>query len=271
MSTLWNRKNYIVDQEFISDQYIYEYDIKAANVSVLRAYEKISEEQYQNYLMMPKQLREYNIGMMIKMENNGSMLKSETYNTIQKGIEEAKYQLFMLNNLDDSNVIRVASDAVYVAKKVDGSLPNTIVPVGKGTVQFKVNGPWNMMIKMPSNVILFISFLSDRYDVAVKGIRNELLQFHQPILGFICEILSYITGSDKKSTLYKFKDFYKQYLDRELPIDFYREFNAGSSFRIMNSDIGTQFIDERYKQYLDISFNNFVLRHIYHIIMTYMR
>jgi hypothetical protein len=271
MNALWSRKNYIVDQEFISDRYIYEYDIKAANVSVLRACEKITEEQYLNYLMMPKQLREYNIGMMIKMENNGSLLKSETYNTIQKGIEEAKYQLFTLNNLEDSQVIRVASDAVYVAKKVDGILPVTIVPVGKGTVQFKVNGPWNVMIKMPTNVILFINFLSNGYDITVKGIKDELLQFHQPMLGFICETISYVLAADKKSTLLKFKDFYQQYLNRELPIEFYREFNAGSSFRIMNSDIGSQFIDEKYKNYIDISFNNYILRYLYHIIMTYMR
>lgn len=271
MNALWSRKNYIVDQEFISDRYIYEYDIKAANISILRAFGKLSEEQYLNYLMMPKQLREYNIGMMIKMENDGSVLKSETYAMIQKGIEEAKYQLFMLNNLEDSNVIRVASDAVYVAKKVDGVLPTTVVPVGNGTVQFKVNGPWNVMIKMPSNVILFIKFLSNEYDVTVKGIKDEMLQFHQPILEFICETISYVLGSDKKSTLIKFKDFYQQYLNRELPVEYYREFNAGSSFRVINSTIGTQFIDEKYKQFLDISFNNYVLRHIYHIIMTYMR
>lgn len=268
---LWHRANYIVDQDYISNTYIYEYDLRAANISVLRAFEKINNDIYTKYLSMPKHLREYNIGMLIKEEKE-FYNTSTIYDTIKKGIEEAKQQLFELNGLQDSQIVRIASDAVYVSDSIDKILPHTVVKIGKGSVEFKVNGPWNTMIKFPMNVIVFMGYTPDEdYNVSVKGIDDTVLNLHEPFLGFICKILFYMEHYSKKDTLIVYKDFYNRYINKELPIEYYREFNSGSCFRLQNSDVGTRFLDDQYMSYVDISYNNYILRTLYCIITTYMK
>lgn len=268
---LWKRVNYIIDQEYINNTYIYEYDIRAANVSVLRAYEKIDNDTYAKYLSMPKSLREYNIGMLIREEKE-RFNTSTVYDTIKSGIEEAKHQLFEQNNLQDSQIIRIASDAVYVSDNIGKVLQHTVVELGKGFVEFKVNGPWNTMVKFPMNTILFMGYTPDGdYNISVKGIDNSLLELHEPLLGFICRILFYIEHYSKKDTLIVYKDFYDKYINRELPIEYYREFNSGSSYRLQNSGIGSRFLDQKYLEHVDISYNNYILRTLYRIIITYMK
>lgn len=271
MGDLWSKTNYITDQEYICNRYIYEYDIRAANVSVLRAYGKIDNDQYARYLSMPKELREYNIGMLIRLEKEGTN-KSETYDIIKTGIAEAKHQLFLVNGIQDDQIIRIASDAVYVSGILNKILDHTVINIFDGFVEFKVKGPWNTMLKLPSNVIVFLGYLQNgNFDVDVKGISNDLLKLHEPFLGMICELISCMETYTLKDTLHIFKDYYDKYINKELPIGYYREFNSGSSFRLMNSDIGARFLDQKYMDYVDISHNNYVLRTIYRIITSYMK
>ena len=116
LSSLAKQINYVCPNRFVSGQII-EYDIRQANINILYKY-KIIDEKYYNYLAhVPKIQREVIIGNLIKQDKN-------KYNIIQKGIKEAKCQLFEANNIKEYEVVRIANDAVYVNRS--GGLQYTI-------------------------------------------------------------------------------------------------------------------------------------------------
>ena len=60
-------------------------------------------------------------------------------------------------------------------------------------------------------------------------------------------------------------NFMQKYNNRELDIEYYREFNSKSMFRINN--YGVMFIDESYKDILNISNNQLFNRELFSILM----
>lgn len=264
---MYNRYTYVTDEKCIINANIYEYDIRACNVSVLRAYGKITEQEYQNFLMMDKQLREATIGNMERAENK-TLGHSPTHNLITAGTKEAKQKLFELNNIKNENVVRIASDAVFV--NVPYPLMYTTVPVGyNGSVTFKQNGPWHAMIKCNS-VLVFFKRLDGAFDVVVKGINDVKVPLHASFLSFLAETVNNMERMPKNDVLRLFKEFYDSYVSLTLPIGYYREFNSNSCFRIKNSAIGSIFdIDESHRNLIDINYNLFILRDLYKTIMKY--
>ena len=110
-SNLGKKLNYLSPLRYVSGR-IVEYDIKAANISVLRDKEIISEADYIMLSSMPKNLREREIGLMEK--NNPSL-----YNKIADGITEAKLSLIRFNKIEDNQILRIANDAIYVNTPID--------------------------------------------------------------------------------------------------------------------------------------------------------
>lgn len=264
MAKLWERKQWVTDIPIILNNNIYEYDIKAANVNMLYAYGIITEDAYYNYLNMDKKIREVSIGLMQKNQK-----KQDGTNTIGQmindGIKECKRLLFEANNIDDANVVRVASDAVYVMSEYP--CPVTTVMLNNHPIVFKVNGPYRSMLKL-GNLVIFFALLENGYDVSVKGINDNLVHLHSDFLSFLCQIIDCMEHGDRDGTLRIYKDYYNAYIHRELPINHYREFNSSSSFRLINSTIGPRFIDQSMMNLIDISYNNYILRELYRIILT---
>ena len=59
--------------------------------------------------------------------------------------------------------------------------------------------------------------------------------------------------------------FIQKYDNRELELDYYREFNAESMFRIGN--FGMSFLDEAYKSVVSIENNQMFNRELFSILM----
>ena len=126
MSDLYTKINYVTDRDVILGGNIIEYDISKANINILRAFNMMDPDTYYKLLysdQFDKMIREAYVGNMIKKEmklsedeaiDSRKMTNSPTYNTIKNGIAEAKKRLFLTNNLQDHEIIRIANDAVYV-------------------------------------------------------------------------------------------------------------------------------------------------------------
>ena len=69
---------------------ITEYDLRKANISALRYYNIINDEDYNILLSMPKKVRELNIGMMIKKDIS-------VFKHIKNGIIKAKELFFLIH------------------------------------------------------------------------------------------------------------------------------------------------------------------------------
>lgn len=270
---LWERINYLTDKPFILSSNIYEYDITKANINVLRSMDMISEYEYNNYLLMDKMSREVAIGEKIKQEREQSKIlnkeeSSETYKTIREGIKEAKRLLFIKNHLHDDDIIRIANDAVYIQST--NPLKYTSFTIGQNNhpVTFLCKGNFRSMIKLNRIIVLYNIDQNNNFIVDIKGINDDKVKFHEKFLGFICEIIYLMEQRDINTALYRFNSFYQSYVNLELDIDYYREFNEYSCYRIKHARTGAMMLDPRYKEYLDISYNISILRILYSYILS---
>ena len=107
-SELYKKTNYLSERPIIIDR-IYEYDIRSANTSALRASGKIDESILTMLEGLNKQAREETVGKMIRKD------KSKTiWPLIAKGIRSAREQLFRYNQLQDDDILSIKNDAVFV-------------------------------------------------------------------------------------------------------------------------------------------------------------
>ena len=280
MSNLYSKINYVTDRDVILGGRIIEYDIRKANINILRAFDMIDPDTYYKLLysdQFDKMVREVYVGNMIKKEINKSeedgnidtrkMSNSPTYNTIKNGILEAKKRLFIMNNIQDHEVIRIANDAVYI-NRID-NIPYTSFNIGVNDhpVAFVPKKVYRSMVKF-GRVIVFLSTDKDgNFDVDVIGINNELLFLHQNFLGFLCEMIIGMEFSDTRSLLTQFNIFYEDYINKRLDISYYLEFNAESSIRIKGTHFAGRFIDNKYIDKVDINYNLNILRTLYSYIL----
>ena len=107
-SSLWNSVTYKTPIKFLVNTYIREYDLSKANINSLLYTGRITQEEYNVYLSMEKNQREKTIGLMIRKDPT-------IYESIQKGIIEAKRNLICTNNIEDYEIVSIKNDAVFVS------------------------------------------------------------------------------------------------------------------------------------------------------------
>lgn len=273
---LYERYNYIVPDKMVSYNYLVEYDLSHANISILYGAGIIDEYLFDLLNTIPKQQREVTIGMKIAEEKEESEIEtgkriSVTENIIKEGIRNAKEQFVIQNHIQDHQIVRIANDALLV--KPLELIECTIFPYGSSLLEFKIDGVYTSMIHLADTVILFNS---ESCAVDVKGINNDKIPLCERFLTAICEIILYIEKGDLKIAKMKYIDFYEAYITLQLPIDYYRELNAGTGYRIKYNGFLTVpktcrllGLDNQFdKSKLDISYNLYILREIYSIILS---
>ena len=144
VSSIVSKLSYFTPSRYISGR-IVEYDIKSANITMLKVANVISEETYQYLQSLPKMSREIEIGLLIK--SNPAIFKA-----ISSGIEKYKLKFAEANNIDENRIVRVANDAIYLNTPVD--LKYTIFD---NIVEFKKKSIYDVAIKI-NNVIIFSAF-----------------------------------------------------------------------------------------------------------------
>ena len=245
--------SYEIPSNYISGR-ITEYDIKSANISMLKKYNMISDDEYNYYLSLPKQFREQDIGKMIR--DRGICF----YNTIAEGIKDAKYQFLTRNNIDPMSIVRIANDAVYVNSFIDCTDLQIY-----DTVKFVPKNVYNVMIRLNNEVSIYLNIEKD-FIIDVIGINNDLLNLHEPFMEFLCNLIYQIERVSIESAITYFNGFYKSYINKELDIEYYREFNSYSMYR----HISGKYLLASIKDIKDVdtNYNLYILRNIFSILVS---
>lgn len=264
------QQNYLSDFRYISGM-ITEYDIRAANISVLRERNLISDQEYYYLSNLPKQSREVEIGLKIKND-------PKIYTEIQTGIKQAKVELLRANNIDIDKIVRIANDAVYInsfVKLENLKFGNYIEFIPKGCYSIYCN----------INKILFLlSFLQDgNIDIDIKGVGNTAIDLHKDlIVPDIVHTLILIERSSIVDAVGYLNNIIQLYLSHSLNINYYREFNSDCRFRILHSDTRLGFLGngdfgidslpnncnmDEFKHMIDINYNYAILRELWSILL----
>lgn len=232
--------------------------MKAANVSVLLQKGKISEDYYNKLNSMPKQYREIEIGLLEKSDPS-------YYTIISEGIREYRLKFGELNNIDGTQIVRIANDAMYINTSID--LP--YIQIDK-YILFRPKSEANVVIRL-NKIIVFISFLSDGgISIDVKGISDDKYALHTNyILSVIATTAYYIERSSMEDAIGYISQFIEDYIKRKLDINYYRQFNSDSLFviNVRGENFGVPFVDDQYKDIIDINYNLSILRELWSIVL----
>lgn len=263
ISRLYERTNYLLDIPYITS-YVTEYDLSKANISSLKYMGYLSDKDYNWLYNADKMVREIYIGNLERSNHEVSKLKKQ-------GILEARKQLFFENKLQDSEILSIKNDAVFV-------IGNRLIKNQFEHFTFNKKNVYTFFMSTSSKLEIY--YLSDRISnlevIDVKGINDNILPLHENyMISFLCEIFYMIQNNTIEDTISYFNDFYKNFIELKLDIGYYREFNAESIYRI-NSErqsFGFQFIDPSYlrrnsqgNSIINIDCNVLLLRDIYAIL-----
>lgn len=261
LTDIINKQNYITPSRYISGRII-EYDIKAANISILRQKNIISQEQYEYLNNLPKINREIEIGLMEKQDYS-------IYETLQDGIIEAKHDLISFNKIDEDQIIRIANDAVYINSDIDLKFTKF-----GDFVEFRNKSEYNVFCKL-NNLVIFCKFLDNGdINLDIKGLdkTNTVLEIHKNYMAsIIVSTIVLLERSGIQSAIDYLSKICENYIKRKLPIEFYREFNNDCVYKLvqMNSfaNFGISSVSESDINLIDISYNYSILRELWSILL----
>ena len=215
-SDLYKKTNYLSPVPMVINR-IYEYDIHAANLSMLKQSGKIDPKALSILAKMDKKPREVGVGKMIRENKQFGVI-------IKRGILRAREQLFRENQLQDYEVLSIKNDAVFV---IGRKLKHTTF----GDVEFRLKNQYSLFQNIDK-----IEFYYDRRhkSIDIKGVKDEVV--HHPdhqngMLQFFLTVFNYAAMDQRDDLRDYLLDFVHRYKAKELPYQYYRELNAANIYR----------------------------------------
>lgn len=161
------------------------------------------------------------------------------------------------NNIDNDNILAII-DGKLIAYNIDPRYRDDNIICKEYTDYIRLAG---IVILMARDII--------RSTRAIYGINPPIIDLHKDyMLKFIEEIVRILGVGNVDLAINKIKQFRSAYLHRELPKEYYREFNSSSKYTVID-DIcryGLIDIDEDQKGLIDISYNEKIIRYLYSLV-----
>lgn len=232
---------YLTDRGVEFNASIIEYDIRKANINLMRYYNLYDKSKLNFLEDLPKDKRERAVGLMLRKDPDLSK-------ALEKAFNDIVYEFMTVNNIDkDDDVISIKKDAVFVCNKI---------------CQHTVFGPVEFIPKNKYHAFINI----DRYEfyvgedhVDVKGLGDSAQYHKNGICLLISDLVNMLETTFEPRRINEYlAQMVKLYKTKSLTIDMYREFNTNSKFKcnidgrdMYLNDVGYEYLDE----HVDISFN----------------
>lgn len=261
---LYEKKNYTIDIPFLHSVMIREYDIQKANISILYKYGVIDYNKYIYLYNAPRDVRQYVIGNLQK-DNSITQI-------LQNGIMESRRLLFESNYIEDSDIVSIKNDAIFILNK------ECNVTQFDG-INFTLRNVYNLFTKVgptkKTEIYYGLNMMTGEECIDVKGINDTTLELHSNyFIQLLCEIFYMMESNPSSIVLSAIYNIYNNYIGKTYPIGYYREFNSSSKYRLIDNRSIKSFVrlasnvGEEYKDILDISYNANILRDIYGYISS---
>lgn len=237
MSEIWEKDKYQADILTLTNRTIIEYDLKSANTSLAREFNLLPEETIKEIEGLGKRDRVVAIGKLQKKDKGFS-------DKLKVSFMEARRLFFVANEIEDSDVIAIKRDAIFLSKYANN------IEIGKHLL-FRPKNQYTSFVYLKPYEIYYSS---DKLDI--KGLNDEMyVNYHKEYFGdFICNVIRRLETSSKKDTLKYIRTMFDSYKWLQLDTGYYREFNNLSQYKYLNGDGAMEeYLDD--KTQLDISYN----------------
>ena len=212
---------YTNDINYIISSYIREYDMSKANINVLYTKGAITKEMYDHLYSADRNTREVTIGLMQK--------KDKRYvNILKEGIKEYRNKFIIANSIEECDILSVKNDALFIINKVP------TVTKFDDLIEFKLKNVYTSFYKL-KNLELYYSFnpIGNIEKLDIKGINQSKLSLHKDyFMEFLLVLFCSAQTEPIEDTIDLLTGFYNKYLNLELDIEYYREFNSESKYLI---------------------------------------
>lgn len=263
MGSLWQRDRYLNPGiNILIDKRIREFDMSKANISVLARDGYLSQNDYNRLLVTDKQIREKEIGIWQLRDGRISKALSDGFASSRKAFLE-------INGIDDVDILSVKKDAIMVI----GDKVVTCTQIDP-FVSFRCT-EYSSFYKLDrKELYYYFNQFKQEEILDIKGIGKSTY-LHEPYMtDFLKELFqtAQMLGCNEAITLLSM--FYNKYCKLELPVGYYREYNANSLYfikRFANGQIAnfySDIADDSYKPFVDISYNAHMLMQLSRIYST---
>lgn len=235
-SNLYKHHNYLNKySELMVGSEIYEYDISSAGFNLLKKNKLISEEKINKLEMHNKKIRQIMIGLMCRKDKELKAALNDAFIDIRR-------EFFEANDIKDNEVLSIKKDAIFVLRPCyETQFEN---------VEFKKKNIYSSYIYIDKKEIYY-----NKETVHVKGINDEKVKLHEEymcdLIGTCLHLLESMNEKKLKQLLVEFSNLYK---NRQLPVEYYREFDRNSFYRYKD-DGRIVFEDIGDINMIDISYN----------------
>lgn len=225
---------------------IYEYDIKQAGYNITKYYNLLPKDKINILTALSKENKHVKIGLY---QRNDKAYRD----SLKQGFKDIRKEFFEANDIDDSDILSIKKDAIFLTKAVKQTQFKNIefVKKNKYTSYYYLNG--------------MEYYYNSKDDIIhVKGIDDLKLKCHKKYMLSALQDIFKLQENNTKDAVEFLIDFANDYKRKELPIEFYRELNPISCFKtdiLLNNENQVLYFNdlsedtEIYSDHIDISFN----------------
>lgn len=252
---LFKEKYYTINLGFLFNNYIREYDISKANINVLFAKGVINQELYMKLYNGDRMYRQVYIGKMI--QNNEKIQE-----VLNEGLIEYKQKFFEANGINDSDIISIKNDAVFILNKTPSVLTFD-------NITFVLRNTYTSFMKINELEFYYGADMNNEV-IDIKGIKDKDLEmYHTDFLNIVIDFFRHVQMNGPEITLQYITSVINSYVNLELPINTYRRFNSSNEYSLsgLTTAYGISQLLDTYqnRRSIDISYNLNILRvmHMY--------
>lgn len=261
ISTFWRYSNYNAPVNYLFDKQIVEMDISKANINILMDRKAISYDDYADLVNADRMFRQYIIGCLIRD-------KPEIQEILNQGLMDAREALFNILNLENSNILHIAKDAVFVVVPLSQNIPEEI-PI-TGFIRFTKRSSHTSYLRLNRLIHFYYSYdmVNGTDSWKIRGMNQTAQEQHQS--GFT-QILSSILRNKQvagtKAAYDQCKFYYEQLASgKPMMVPYARRFDSQSLFDL-KIDSGfapfqAEYLSETMEPFVDPSYNLSLLKDI---------
>lgn len=213
-NTLYKKHNYLnKDIKFIKNSIIKEYDMKNAGLNILYNKEFINTKEYNKLLKMDKLKRNVIIGKFLR--DNPDINKE-----LMEGFIEARKLFFEKNDIDDSEILSIKKDAIFLINNTPA-----ITKLNDNYV-FRKKNEYNCYLNIRNKEFYYSEI--DK-ELNIKGFSKEIIESQKDyIFKFIEECMNLVTLERKDDLFIKLLEFKNDFIEKELDINYYRDIDRNT-------------------------------------------